>query len=74
MDDNSPAYVEVIGSQDASFVGPFADLAAATAFADRERKARPQFDFSPMTEAQRQASIAQYGDIPLTDPGVFDDE
>lgn len=66
-------YIEVIGSVDSVYVGPFSHHFAAVAYADREKAQKPQFDFYVMTEVEMQISVAEFGPAPIQAPDAEPD-
>lgn len=61
-------FVEVHAPMDETFVGPFDDCLSAHAYAGKLKKDHPNFDTYVMDGTQREASIAEFGDIPLQAP------
>ncbi len=64
-------YVEVHAPMDCVFVGPFATMAAAVQHA-ADIVTNTGHDAYPMTEAQMQDSVTDYGALPLQSPEAFD--
>jgi hypothetical protein len=61
-------YVNVLGSYDCTFVGPFSTHEAAEAWASNEKPGKPQFDFYPMSENDMRANIAEFGECAIQEP------
>lgn len=59
-------FVQIIGTQDSVFVGPFATHDEAEAFAGKNRKGRENTaDFYPMSESDMRENIAEFGEVPI---------
>lgn len=69
----TPHFVEVIGSMDQVFVGPFDSHGTATAWLAKA-KPRAGFDMCVMSESEMRASVAEYGKIPVITPEEADTE
>lgn len=59
-------FVEVTGSYDAVHVGPFDDMIAAQLWVNNNLSTR--FDYAIMTDAERRASNAEFGELTVQSP------
>lgn len=67
----SPFYVQVTGSYDAVFVGPFETMQGALNYQHGEQYVKPQFDYVVMDSEAKAISESKYGKLPIQAPAYY---